>query len=168
MEGKSFISWQYFHRLEAFHLLAFAYNWFVASKSKLGMQTHSKFLQLVNIKNIKKIYQLQVAQYLLHLFNLYSFKLFTRLLPQQAFNSYSRCGEEAQISCTKATLSRFLHKCWNSAQLKVESCESLTFSLTLINAALFYYYLTRRGHNHLRPQLDPKIKVISEKLIGCR
>ena len=29
--------------------------------------------------------------------------------------------------------------------------------LTLINAALFYYYLTWRGRNHLRPQMDPKI-----------
>ena len=31
--------------------------------------------------------------------------------------------------------------------------------LTLINAAFFYYYLTRGGRNHLRPQIDPKIGV---------
>ena len=27
MEVNPFISWKYFHRLEAFHLLAFGYNW---------------------------------------------------------------------------------------------------------------------------------------------
>jgi len=32
-------------------------------------------------------------------------------------------------------------------------------TLTLINVALFYYYLTRRGRNHLRPQIDPKVRV---------
>ena len=30
MEGNPSISWKYFHRLEAFHLLAFGYNWFIA------------------------------------------------------------------------------------------------------------------------------------------
>ena len=29
-------------------------------------------------------------------------------------------------------------------------------TLTQINAALFYYYLTRRERNHLRPQIDQK------------
>ena len=31
MEGNPSISWQYFHRLEAFHLLAFGYNWYVST-----------------------------------------------------------------------------------------------------------------------------------------
>ena len=34
MEGNPSISWQYFHRLEVFHLLAFGYNWSICPKSK--------------------------------------------------------------------------------------------------------------------------------------
>ena len=43
MEGNPSISWQYFHRLEAFHLLAFGYNWHVQYRiSLLGIILDTK------------------------------------------------------------------------------------------------------------------------------
>ena len=76
-----------------------------------------------------------------------------------------------------------MHKAYD-ALCMIHNCmmlclQSTSFStvLTLINTALFYYYLTRRGRNHLRPPIDPKNQGLGVKhgrtqkyrqLLGCR
>ena len=49
MEGNPSISWQYFHRWEAFHLLAFGYNWFRLPEFVYAMPTTIKSLSMLQL-----------------------------------------------------------------------------------------------------------------------